>query len=96
MTLDTAKRIAKYTRSDEVQTWSSIVMKFATAAHSPLVAVASAACSSCPFRNNHGMGGCIGEECPVNAVRKALQLAPKRTVAAVKEIYRAKYAHKCA
>ena len=92
MTLDTAKRIAKHTSSDEVQKWSSNVMKFATAAHSPLVAVASAACNSCPFRNNHGMGGCIGEECPVNAVRKALQLAPKRTAAAIKEIYKAKYA----
>lgn len=96
MTSETAKRIAKHTRSDEVQKWSSNVMKFATAAHSPLVAAACAACNSCPFRTNQGMGGCIGEECPVNAVRKALLLVSKRTTAAVKEIYKAKYAAKVA
>ena len=96
MTTETAKRIARNARADEVQTWSGNVVKFATAAHSPLVAAASAACAACPYRNNKSVGGCIGEECPVNAVRKALQLACKRTATAVKEIYKHRYAARVA
>lgn len=56
MTLETAKRIAKHTSSDEVQKWSSNVMKFATSGE-------CAACGGCqcglqllpvPQQSRHG------------------------------------------
>ena len=94
MTKDTAARIAKHNSSADVQKWSSGVAKFAAAAHPSIVGQEAHVCGECPFRVNIMMGGCIGEECPVHAVRKALQLATKRMAAGAKEIYKAMYASK--
>lgn len=92
MTKQTAEKIAKYNTTEEIQRWSSGVMKFAMAAHQPLITAEANACKECPYRNNSAMGGCIGEDCPIHAVRKALQLATKRVAMGAKEIYKAKYA----
>lgn len=94
MTKDTAARIARYNSSADVQKWSSGVAKFAATANPSIVGPAALACGGCPFRCNTKLGGCIGEECPVHAVRKALQLATKRMAAGTKEIYKAMYAGK--
>lgn len=94
MTKNTAARIAMFSSSADVQKWSSGVAKFAATANPSIVGPAALTCSECPFRGNIMMGGCIGEECPVNAARKALQLATKRMAAGVKEIYKAMYAAK--
>lgn len=91
MTKDTAERVARYNTTEEVQRWSSGVAKFAAEAHPSVVNAAVKACNNCPYRNNVSMGGCIGEECPIHMVRKALQLATKRVAAGTKEIYKAKY-----
>ena len=91
MTKETAEKVAKFNSTEEIQKWSSGVAKFAADAYPHLVAAASRACNECPFRNNRSMGGCIGEECPIHMVRKALQLAPKRVAARAKEIFKAKY-----
>ena len=96
MTKETAEKIAKYNTTEEVQKWSSGVAKFAADAQPPLAMAALRACNECPFRNNLSMGGCIGEECPIHMVRKALQLATKRVAAGAKEIYKAKYRVKTA
>lgn len=92
MTKDTARKVAKWNSSDEIQSWSSGVAKFSAEAQPDLRAAMGRACGSCPFRNKGLMGGCIGEECPVHATWKGIALAMKRTAAAVKEIYKAKYA----
>lgn len=96
MTKETAEKIAKYNTTEEIQKWSSGVAKFAADAHPPLAMAALRACNECPFRNNFSSGGCIGEECPIHMVRKALQLATKRVAAGAKEIYKAKYRVKTA
>ena len=90
MTKETAERVAKWNTTDEITKWSAEVAKFAADAHPQLTETAGKACAECPFRNNFSMGGCIGEDCPVNAVRKALQLATKRMATGVKEIFKAK------
>lgn len=94
MKKDTATRIAKHNSSADVQKWSSGVAKFAANAHTSIVGQVAHVCGECPFRANIMMGGCIGEECPVHAVRKAIQLATKRMTAGSKEIYKAMYASK--
>lgn len=92
MTKETAARIARYNSSADVQKWSSGVAKFAATVNPSLVGPAALACGECPFRVNITMGGCIGEECPVHAARKALQLATRRMAAGAKAIYKAMYA----
>ena len=94
MTKNTAARIAMFSSSDDVQKWSSGVAKFAVMVRPYIGAPEALACGGCPFRCNTKLGGCIGEECPVHAVRKALQLATKRMAAGTKEIYKAMYAAK--
>ena len=91
MTKETAERIARHNTTDAVQKWSSGVMRFAMAAHPALLTAEVNACKECPYRNNSAMGGCISEDCPIYAVRKALQLATKRAAMGAKEIYKAKY-----
>ena len=94
MTKNTAARIAMFSSSADVQKWSSGIAKFAATVRPYIGAPEALACGECPFRVNIMMGGCIGEECPVHAVRKALQLATKRMAAGTKEIYKAMYAGK--
>ena len=96
MTKDTAVKVARCNTTEEIQKWSSGVGQFGAEVHPIAALSAIRVCGACPFRNNGKMGGCIGDECPINAVRKALQLATKRTAAAVKEIYKAKYRVKTA
>ena len=92
MTTATAKRISKYARNDEVQTWKAGLMKFLSAVRFPIVSAASCVCADCPYRYNISVGGCIGDECPIYAVKKAVELAPRRMTAATKEITKARCA----
>lgn len=96
MTADTSLKIAKNNGTSAIQTWSHGVSKFAAEAHAALNEVAGRACRLCPFRENRAMGGCIGEECPVYMVRKAVLLASKRAARATKGIYKARYAARVA
>lgn len=91
MTKETAKKISRHITTDEVKRWSSGVSRFSVETKPTVIMYAGKACGECPFRYNISVGGCIGDECPVNAVRKALKLLPKRVSASVKEIYKAKY-----
>ena len=92
MTKDTAKKIALYNGDEKIQKWARNAARFVAAAHPMLLGEFRKACDSCPFRGNVSSGGCIGEECPVNAVWKAITLAPKRVSACTKELYKARYA----
>jgi len=90
MTKETAERVAKWNSTEDITKWSSEVAKFAAYAQPQLAETAGKACAACPFRNNASMGGCIGEDCPVSAARKAMLLTTKRMSAGVKEIFKAK------
>lgn len=92
MTKATAKKVISACSTDEVQKWSSNIGKFVTGLQPHLLAVERAACGSCPFRNKSSMGGCIAEECPIHIIRHSVNRAVPRAAAAVKEIYKAKYA----
>ena len=92
MTKDTARRIAGFASDTEIQKWSGGIGKYMAEVQTPLLNAERNVCNNCPFRNNVANGGCIGEDCPIYAVRKALQLATKRAAMGAKEIYKAKYA----
>lgn len=93
MKTDTAQKLARVCTDTEIQKWSSGIGKFVMELHPSVVATANKACDACPMRCMHNIGGCIGEDCPIHAVRHVLNRACARSTAAVKEIYRQKYRH---
>ena len=92
MTKETARRIAGYASDTEIQKWSSGIAKYRAEVQIPLLNAERNVCDGCPFRNNVAKGGCIGEDCPVYAVRKVFNLCMKRTKNGVRDICKAKYA----
>lgn len=96
MTKATAQKIARAATTADVQKWSSSMGRFVAGLHPLLNEKCGGVCNLCPFRNNHSLGGCIGEDCPLHAVRHALQRVMPRTTAAVRDICKARYAVRCA
>ena len=95
MKSETARRIAKANGKDEIQKWHAGISKFVAEATPHVILTATSVCNGCPFRNNNDCG-CIGEECPVHAVRKMLNLTMKRLASSMKSIYKSQYAARVA
>ena len=95
MKSETARRIAKTNGNDEIQKWYAGVSRFVADATPHVILTATRVCNGCPFRNNKECG-CIGEECPVNAVRKGLNLTMKRMEGYMKSICKSQYAARVA
>ena len=91
MTLETASKISRTATGNDIQKWSVGVGKFVSEVHPKVAEAMSRVCSSCPFRSNPNIGGCIGEECPVHAVMKSVNLSMKRAANGTKLIYKSKY-----
>ena len=92
MTKETARRIAGFASDTEIQKWSGGIGKYMAEVQTPLLNAERNVCNNCPFRNNVANGGCIGEDCPVFAVRKVFNLCIKRTRNGVRDICKSKYA----
>lgn len=91
MKTETARKIARCCTDAEIQKWSSGVGKFVAGLQPSLTEKMGLVCEPCPFRNLLNVGGCLGEECPIYAVRLALKRACARATNGVREIYKTKY-----
>ena len=94
MKSEKVEKIARFCNSAEIQKWSSEIGRFYERLHPHVVAEMEKACDVCPFRNLINVGGCLLDDCPVHQVMHTMQRVVPRTVAATKEIYKAKFSRK--